>query len=81
MTKIDELIESIIKCEEFTMGYDDVCWPDDVKRVMQEYAEHYAKQVLELAAKNAKLDTEVFEGEMWCAVNKDSILNIELPTH
>lgn len=55
MTKIEELIESIIKCEEFTMGYDDVCWPDDVKRIMTEYAEQYAKQVLELAARNAKL--------------------------
>lgn len=55
MTKIDELIESITKCEEFTMGYDDVCWPDDVKRIMKEYAEYYAKKCLEIAAKNAKL--------------------------
>lgn len=77
MTKIEELIESIIKCEEFTMGYDDVCWPDDVKRVMAEYAELYAKQVLQLAAKNETTFGSVYH----IVVNTESITNIQLPPH
>jgi hypothetical protein len=86
MTKIDELIESIITCEQFTMGYNDVCWPDDVKRIMQEYAEHYAKKCLEIAAENVKfefgeVDVEGYSYKEIVGIDYESLLNIEMPEH
>lgn len=56
------------------------------REMMIKYAEHYAKQVLELAADNAEVETEGFynrnddEDTRW-VVNKDSITNIQLPPH
>lgn len=77
MNKIDELIDSIYNPKE---KFDWI----DIERIMKEYAEYYSKRVLEIAAKNAKWscfptkdDPTAFEE----IVDKDSILNIQLPEH
>lgn len=65
------------KIEEIFKKYDVCIQPNypPLRRMMKEYAEIYAKKVLEVAAKNAELlETD---GD----VDKDSILNIKLPEH
>lgn len=58
---------------------------EDMEKAMQEYAEYYAKRCLEIAAEKAQIKfKEMYytQGEQpKFIVNKESILNIQLPKH
>lgn len=94
MTKIEEILE---KYKTKTDYYADQEWDyGSVKQALIEYAEWYAKKVLELAAENATLldDGKPTQQQriIWEAyntsrsdvefeINKESITNIQLPAH
>ena len=79
MSKIEELIESI---RNKNTGYDTQDFLDySIERIMQEYAEYYAKKCLEIASNEARPKPEYFEGEIWYGVDSKTITNIKLPDH
>ena len=86
MTKIEELIESIQKFEQLIWDEEFVCWPDDVERIMKQYAEFYAQRCLEIAAKEASANFECIGAVLGAEnvnpyVEQESILKIKLPPH
>jgi hypothetical protein len=52
---------------------------EDLEKAMTEYAEYYAQKCLEIAAKNAVALERDYNDDWY--VDKNSILNIELPSH
>lgn len=52
-----------------------------VENAMKEYAEYYAKRCLEIAADKAESITDIDKYIYGSIVNRDSILNIQLPEH
>lgn len=73
MTKIEEVIDNYSQ-------YDDPgTLRESLERAMKEYAEHYAKECLKIAANEAIADMSFMNATAW--VHKDSILNIKLPDH
>ena len=75
MTKIEEILE---KYKTKTDHYADQEWDDGgVEKALIEYAEWYAREVLELAAENETTFGSVYH----IIVDKESITNIQLPPH
>jgi hypothetical protein len=72
MTKIEEIKERII----LEGGYTD--YEECIDLCMKEYAEFYAKKVLEIAAGEARLR---FDGDIFQPHPVSKILNMKLPKH
>lgn len=74
MTMLDELIEmnTHYECGMYC------CYPVEVKEIMKEYAECYAKKCLEIASDTATIYHDVGG---YSYIDQQSILNIELPDH
>lgn len=77
MIKIDNLIDSIL-------GEDNLYFPEqhfsseNIKKIMKEYAEYYAKKCLEIAINEINCgNAEDFQYD----IARKSILNIKLPEH
>lgn len=84
MTKIKELMDSVI--------VDSPVYPEqyfsieNIEKIMKEYAEVYARRVLEIAAENATANFECIGAVLGAEnvnpyVEPGSILNIKLPEH
>jgi hypothetical protein len=80
MSKINEIKERLLEL------YSAVDYEEIIDRAMIEYAEYYAMRCLEIAAENAECEQfwrygQYDEEESYFDINKDSILNIQLPEH
>ena len=79
MTKIEELMNSVI--------VDGPVYPEqyfsieNIEKIMKEYAEFYAKKCLEIAVENAFYVPDRYGTLSKKYVNKDDVLNINLPEH
>jgi len=74
MNKIEELIQKHVDPHVFIKGY------EGLEEAMKEYAEYYARKVLEVAIREANV-IDVSWGAGECEVDPDSIINIKLPEH
>lgn len=77
MSRIEDLIEEI-RNNHYGPTSDQDYAEYDIERIMQQYAEEYAKRCLQIAAENADLEGD--EGDsLW--IDKKSITDITLPKH
>jgi len=81
MSKINELILKSVKISGTTSSNEQIWTSDAIREIMEEYAEWYAKECLEIAAEQAETEWGTGCDYDVKVVDKSSILNIKLPPH